>query len=90
MKNRIFILLLVIAGCTTINAQDVDSVNNWRDVVVEHRALLNEVHEISWRNPAMMESAYRHSLTHFISPAIGKKRVRLLSFKRVLDILWLQ
>lgn len=65
MKNRIFILLLVIAGCTTINAQDVDSVNNWHDVVVEHRALLNEVHEISWRNPAMMESAYRHSLTHF-------------------------
>lgn len=65
MKNRIFILLLVIAGCTTINAQDVDSVNNWHDVVVEHQALLNEVHEISWRNPAMMESAYRHSLTHF-------------------------
>lgn len=65
MKKNILILLLIIAGCTTINAQDVDSVNNWRYAIVEHQALFNDVHEISWRNPAMMESAYGHSLTQF-------------------------
>lgn len=65
MKNSILILLLLIAGCTAVSAQDIDSTVNRHDAIIEHQALFNDVHQISWCNPAMMESAYSHSLTHF-------------------------
>ena len=65
MKNNILILLLIIAGCTAANAQDVDSTGNGHDAIVEHLTIFNDVNEILWRNPAMMEGAYSHSLTHF-------------------------
>ena len=75
MKNAIFILTLLIAGCTVARAQEVDSVSqNSRFAIAEHQALFNDVHELSWRNPAMMESAYSHSLTQFYLTADWQKK----------------
>lgn len=75
MKNSILILLLFVASCTAVNAQDVDSIShNSQFAIVEHQALFNDVHELSWRNPAMMEGAYRHSLTHFYLTADWQKK----------------
>ena len=75
MKNAIFILILLIAGCTVASAQEVDSVSqNSRFAIAEHQALFNDVHKISWRNPAMMESAYNHSLTQFQITADWQKK----------------
>ena len=74
MKNSILILLLFIAGCTTVSAQDIDSTGNRHDAIVEHQALFNDVQQISWCNPAMMESAYSHSLTHFYLASDWQKK----------------
>ena len=74
MKKTILIVLLLIAGCAAVNAQEVDSVDNRNDAIIEHQALFNDVHEFSWRNPAMMESAYGHSLTHFYLTSDWEKK----------------
>lgn len=74
MKKTILTLLLFIAGCTAVYAHDVDSLFNRHDAVVEHQALFNEVNEMSWLNPAMMESAYSLSLTHFYLTSEWQKK----------------
>jgi len=74
MKNSIVILLLIIVACSVANAQDIDSIDNKHDAITEHQALFNQVHEVSWRNPAMMEGAYQHSLTHFYLNAVWDKK----------------
>lgn len=73
MKKSIILLLLIIASCTAGRAQVADSTLSRHQAITEHLALVNEAHHISWSNPAMMESAYRHSLTHFYLTADWQK-----------------
>ena len=74
MRNSLLILLLFIAGGTAVGAQDIDSTNVRHEATLEHLALFNDVHQISWRNPAMMEGAYRHSMTHFLLTSDWQKK----------------
>ena len=71
--KKILLIIILITCCTTTNAQDIDSISTMHDAIVEHQTIINDVHEISWRNPAMMESAFSHSLTHFYLSADWQK-----------------
>ena len=73
MKRNLSILILLMACGLVIKAQNVDSTATMHDVIVDHLSLLNDVHEITWCNPAMMEGAHTHSLTHFYLSADWKK-----------------
>lgn len=63
MKKCVFFLTLLFACCNVINAQ-VDSIDSRHKAVVDHRALFNDVNEITWQNPAMKQDAHELSLTH--------------------------
>ena len=73
MKVNLSIVILLMACCLGVKAQNVDSTATMHEVIVDHLSLFNDVHEITWRNPAMMEGAHTHSLTHFYLGADWKK-----------------
>ena len=73
--KKFLLIIILITCCTTTNAQDIDSISTMHDAIVEHQTIINDVHEISWRNPAMMESAFSHSLTHFYLNADWQKNI---------------
>ena len=72
MKKSFLIILFLVACGGGIKAQDSTAIGH--DAIVEHQALFNKVHEVTWHNPAMMESAYSNSLTQFYLNADWQKK----------------
>ena len=72
MKKSFLIILFLVACGVGIKAQDSTAIGH--DAIVEHQALFNKVHEVTWHNPAMMESAYSNSLTQFYLNADWQKK----------------